>query len=1127
MLNNVDLPIRSAKANSLKTKVGLVVFLLLIVTLSARTEVSAAVSKLIAASPTPTPKKVVSVTPTPTKTPTPAVKAATVTPTPKPTATPTPKPTATPTPKPAPVSTAVMADAYGNVSVSGRVSAFVGAFTSLAKTFVSDVLYFGKSTAYYINSLGNGRLHSLELTKDLDVKGAIHDSSNLSVEISDPLDFTGRVIYNPTGNISIDDDLEVKQSTRMFGPVYANTIEPLSATQYDLGSVTKEWGRLYANQANLSGNMTLAGDLAVNGNMTLGDAASDTTDVVGALTVGGGYGSTGVTISAAGVYQGNGALTADGLITGLAGLTITGGIASLNASSNFATNINTGTSTGAVTIGGTAGNTINIGTNNTTADTIAIGSALDTVSVTGAKWSAATTGAITSAPTTNVTSLTISPTVAQTTAIDATAANIVTALNVGANDIVGTTGLINYNNFDVDASGNVISAGNVAVNGGSLTTTAATGNLFNTGAATLNIGGAANVALNIGVGNTAYAGINIGTGTGGNAINIGNNDTTADTIALGSAKDSVTVRGATITIGNVADANVSITDNNWNVSTAGLANFVSVGAATAGTGTFTDLTSTGNTILGDAASDTIALNGQISTDATFSNAGNRTISVAQSSAGAGKTLTVAAGAAFGGSGGNGGNLILQPGAKDGGGTRGAVVPSGNGTDNLGATGTRWSSIFANTLDFITSLTGASGTPTVDFSTVTSATIGNGTATVGITGGAAWSVSTLGAGAFLSLTTGGGYASTGTTISSAGIIQTKGALTVDGLANLNGGIAVGTDDFTVNGTTGSMAVLSKATTGTLASVSLDAAAATGTLTGLSIDLSPVTGGAFAKKGISIVGDADGAATTGIVISGSVDYALDLGGATVSGADIRLKNNNTIDNSAVGTVTINATTLQTAANATIQPSATGTLAVKSNGASAMSVDTGAGAALSLGDTNATTVAIGTTAATTINIGNGGALTRAINIGTGTGKDTIAIGTGIGADAITIGEASGTTAIATSTWGVTALGAASFLSANIGSGTTITKHLSGTNATVVSASIPASACGAYGTITVTGAAVGDTVIVTPTAVALGIETLGLSWNGYVSATSTVTIRACNPTLAPIDALDTQSWRADVWEH
>jgi hypothetical protein len=75
----------------------------------------------------------------------------------------------------------------------------------------------------------------------------------------------------------------------------------------------------------------------------------------------------------------------------------------------------------------------------------------------------------------------------------------------------------------------------------------------------------------------------------------------------------------------------------------------------------------------------------------------------------------------------------------------------------------------------------------------------------------------------------------------------------------------------------------------------------------------------------------------------------------------------------------------------------------------LDTNAAGVLELGDTTATTVSIGSTAATTLNLGAGGALTRAINIGTGTGADTISIGTGgTGADTITIGNSASTTAL-----------------------------------------------------------------------------------------------------------------------
>jgi hypothetical protein len=99
----------------------------------------------------------------------------------------------------------------------------------------------------------------------------------------------------------------------------------------------------------------------------------------------------------------------------------------------------------------------------------------------------------------------------------------------------------------------------------------------------------------------------------------------------------------------------------------------------------------------------------------------------------------------------------------------------------------------------------------------------------------------------------------------------------------------------------------------------------------------------------------------------------------------------------------------------------------------------------------------------------------------------------------------------------------------GTPIARHISVSVMGVVTALAPATVCSnltATG-LTVTGAAAGDTVSITPTAVAGGIETTNLSWMGYVSADDMVKIRACNPTAAPIDLLDTQTWRIDVWKH
>ncbi|MGH9858067.1 MAG: beta strand repeat-containing protein, partial [Acidobacteriota bacterium] len=83
-----------------------------------------------------------------------------------------------------------------------------------------------------------------------------------------------------------------------------------------------------------------------------------------------------------------------------------------------------------------------------------------------------------------------------TDAIDASDADIVNAINVGANTILGTSAVIDFTNFDIDGSGNVTTAGDVAVNGGDLTSSQSTFNLLNSGVTTLNIGGAAtNVTL--------------------------------------------------------------------------------------------------------------------------------------------------------------------------------------------------------------------------------------------------------------------------------------------------------------------------------------------------------------------------------------------------------------------------------------------------------------------------------------------------------------------------------------------------------------------------------------------------------------------------------------------------------
>lgn len=61
----------------------------------------------------------------------------------------------------------------------------------------------------------------------------------------------------------------------------------------------------------------------------------------------------------------------------------------------------------------------------------------------------------------------------------------------------------------------------------------------------------------------------------------------------------------------------------------------------------------------------------------------------------------------------------------------------------------------------------------------------------------------------------------------------------------------------------------------------------------------------------------------------------------------------------------------------------------------------------------------------------------------------------------------------------------------------------------------------VTVTGAALGDTV-----AVGVNTDLLGLQLSGYVSAADTVTLLLRNNTGGPVD-LPNATWRADIWKH
>ena len=103
----------------------------------------------------------------------------------------------------------------------------------------------------------------------------------------------------------------------------------------------------------------------------------------------------------------------------------------------------------------------------------------------------------------------------------------------------------------------------------------------------------------------------------------------------------------------------------------------------------------------------------------------------------------------------------------------------------------------------------------------------------------------------------------------GAVVTASTLQVASTANLNGGIAIDTDNFTVSGTTGATAIAGAMTTGTTLDISYDSATSTGALVGLDLDFGNITpDGTNTVTGLSIQ---DPAAN-----NGSTQYGIQFAG-----------------------------------------------------------------------------------------------------------------------------------------------------------------------------------------------------------------------------------------------------------
>ncbi|MFA6132000.1 MAG: hypothetical protein WC702_02975, partial [Patescibacteria group bacterium] len=141
-----------------------------------------------------------------------------------------------------------------------------------------------------------------------------------------------------------------------------------------------------------------------------------------------------------------------------------------------------------------------------------------------------------------------------TDAIDVSDAEIVNALNVGANDIIGTTGLINLSNFDVAANGEIITADDLHVNGdnidadGDLTITGATGLTFIASASDATLDAVTSLSIDV-TGATGASNISVVTDADAEDLTIETTGTEGDVIL--SAADDVIIRAVSTAGGSI------------------------------------------------------------------------------------------------------------------------------------------------------------------------------------------------------------------------------------------------------------------------------------------------------------------------------------------------------------------------------------------------------------------------------------------------------------------------------------------------------------------------------------------------------------------------------------------------
>lgn len=524
------------------------------------------------------------------------------------------------------------------------VAATTGTFTNLYQTQIAAAASGNTNLNIDAGLLGSGQIIlGASSTGKITTDNAVELFGNTAIgnSTSDELTFAGKFV----SNLTMDDDTTDSPSlilrdageatctiTKLNGANANTTITTSSATAKvqiltgnlkvgdgtetvtlngDDGYIT---GTLeVASTTKLAGTLTTAGITAV-GTVSVNDTASTNTTSIGAGTTTGTItiGGTGTQAIDVGAGAGAKAVTI-GSVTGASATTILSGSGNLAINSAAAlaatTTIGGNSATGTVTLGGTGTQAIDVGT----------GAGIKTVTVGSTNTSSATT--IQSG--TGKLALTSTGTGGDAMSLGTSAGGMdFTIAGAAADEDMDflTNSSFNFTSTEAVANQFYLQANGVVAGNAVNIVTA-------NGAIALAAAGAANGNVSITAGHDitvnpgAAAGIvNIGTNTHGNFINIGTDNTAADAIAIGSALDTSSLAGISVTVGSTGTTSTTILQSGSGAVSINASNNQPTNIAT---GSTTSTVAIGNAAAGAITVDTAAgfsLDGATASNVTCSGA---------------------------------------------------------------------------------------------------------------------------------------------------------------------------------------------------------------------------------------------------------------------------------------------------------------------------------------------------------------------------------------------------------------------------------------------------------------------------------------------------------------------------